>query len=93
MPDEKVRGGMSVEVRLTSVDEKGAMCLPSEAVHYREDDSAYVLVKGESGREERDVVTGVSDGDYVVIKEGLSAEDTVYYVPAAKTSNLVVSWG
>ena len=79
--DEKVRGGMSVEVRLISTNETDAKVLPSEAISYRDDNSAYVLVKTKSGTEERDITIGVSDGDYVQITEGLTDEDTVVYFP------------
>ena len=85
--DAKVRSGMSVEVRLVSTNEKGAQVLPAEAISYRDDNSAYVLVKTKNGTEERDIMIGVSDGDYVQVTSGLTEEDTVVYVPVSELTN------
>ena len=76
-PDEKIRPGMSTEVRLLKVNEPDADCLYAFAVQYRPDGSTYVYVKSGEDKEERDVTVGPSDGEYVQILSGLSAEETV----------------
>lgn len=77
--DEYVKSGMSVEVRLVSADVKDVVAVPSDAVGYFEDNTAYVLVKDEKGgQEQRPVTTGVSDGSYTEITEGLSEGETVF---------------
>lgn len=49
VPDEKVRSGMSVETHLVNVDAPGTLSVSVEAVQYREDNTAYVLVRGDDG--------------------------------------------
>ena len=80
--DEYVRGGMSVEVRLVRAESNQTVSLLASAVDYRDDNTAFVLVKDEKGEfVERDVVLGISDGIYVEIIEGVSNGEEVYYVP------------
>ncbi|MBQ7292729.1 MAG: efflux RND transporter periplasmic adaptor subunit [Clostridia bacterium] len=80
--DEYVRGGMSVEVRLVRAESQQAISVLASAVDYRDDNSAFVLVKDSKGEfVEKDVVLGVSDGIYVEIVEGISEGDIIYYVP------------
>lgn len=75
--DEYVKSGMGVEVRLTNADEHQVLTVSTEAVRYRDDNTAYVLVKTEKGSEERDVEIGVSDGNYVEILSGLEEGEIV----------------
>ncbi len=80
--DEYVRGGMSVEVRLTSSESLGAISVSVDAVNYRENNTAYVYVSdGVGGLVERDVSLGNSDGLYVEITDGISEGDSVFYIP------------
>lgn len=75
--DEHVKSGMSVEVRLTSTDRKGVLTVSADALHYKDDNTAYVLVKNGDSQEMRDVEIGATDGNYVEILSGLEAEETV----------------
>ncbi len=76
--DDQVKSGMSVEVRLINADERDVLSVSADAVNYREDNTAYVLLEDEDGREtERDVTLGASDGYYIQILDGLSEGDTV----------------
>ncbi len=76
--DEHVKSGMSVEVRLTNADEKDVVSVSVDAINYREDNTAYVLLEDEDGNEkEQDVTLGASDGYYIQITDGLSEGDTV----------------
>lgn len=81
-PDEDVRSGMSVEVRLVRINEKDVLTLPSDAINYNEDNTAFVYVKDESGKiTEKPVSLGVSDGSYVQITSGLSEGESIFYTP------------
>lgn len=70
----------SVEVRIEGVDD--ALIIPVDALH-QTGTGAYVYTSydGENGTYggRVDVVTGLSNDDYVQIKSGLSLGDTVYY--------------
>ena len=82
--DEYVKSGMSVEVRLTTTDRPDVLTVSADALHYRTDDTAYVLVENGKSQEERDVETGVTDGSYVEILSGLTEEDTVLVTPTGE---------
>lgn len=83
VPDEYVKSGMSVEVRLTNNDKKGVLTVSADALHYNDDNTAYVLVKTGSKQEAREVETGITDGNYVEIVSGLNEGDIVLTVPAS----------
>lgn len=83
-PDEYVKSGMSVEVKLVRINETDILTLPVDAVSYNDDNTAYVQVKGEKGLENKPVSLGVSDGKLVQVTSGLSENDTVYYTPKFK---------
>ena len=52
------------------------LSVPESALQF-EGDSTYVFLVTENGYERRDVVTGLSDGVNIEIKEGLSAGEKV----------------
>lgn len=80
MPDEAVKSGMSVEVKLTRVDEKDVVSLSQNSLQYHEDNTAYIYVKDENGKMvEKTLELGASDGIYVQITEGLSEGDKIFY--------------
>lgn len=83
IPDEYVKSGMSVEVRLTNNDKKDVLTVSADALHYNDDNTAYVLVKSGSKQEVREVETGVTDGTYVEILSGLDQGDIVLTTPSA----------
>lgn len=81
--DEFVRGGMSVEVRLVKSKSLGAVSISVDAVDFRDDNTAFVMISGEDGHlAERNVKLGVSDGVYIEITEGLENGEKVYYIPS-----------
>lgn len=80
MPDEAVKSGMSVEVKLTRVDEKDVVSLSQNSLQYHDDNTAYIYVKDENGKMvEKTLELGASDGIYVQITEGLSEGDKIFY--------------
>ncbi|MCH1941294.1 efflux RND transporter periplasmic adaptor subunit [Holdemania massiliensis] len=81
--DEQVKSGMSVEVRLTNVDQKNVIAVPVEALNYHEDNTAYVLIaNGRKAPLQKEVQVGAADGSYVEILEGLSEGDLIVYSAA-----------
>lgn len=76
--DDLVRSGMSVEVRLTNVDEKDAVSISVSSLNYNDDNTAYVYILDEDGDVVTQAVTlGASDGTYVQVTDGLEEGDTV----------------
>ena len=81
--DELVRSGMTVEVKLISREAYGVVSVSMDALRYEKDNTAYVLVRNAEGKEEKKYVTvGITDGNYVEIKEGLSEGDIVLVSPS-----------
>ena len=79
-PDELVKAGMSVEVKLTRTDERNVLSVSQVSLQYNEDNTAYVLVKDAGGSmEQRQLVLGASDGIYVEVKDGLSEGEEIFY--------------
>ena len=90
--DEEVRDGLSAEIRLIREQELGVPALPSEAVAYHEDNSAYVYIRNEAGEvTEQPVSLGATDGTWVQITEGLEAGQTVLYVYTPSYADLMMS--
>ena len=78
--DDDIMDGLSAEVRLIQTQELGVPALPSEAISYKEDNTAYVYIRDENGNlTEQTVSLGETDGTWVQITEGLAAGDTVFY--------------
>lgn len=91
---EKITGmlpGMtaSVDVRIEGVDD--AIIIPIDALK-RTSTGAYVYTTYDEETQEYggrvDVVTGLSNSNYVEIKSGLSVGDTVYYTEAQTFGNM-----
>ncbi len=79
-PDEEVKSGMSVEVKVTRVNEPDVISVTQNSLQYRDDNTAYVYVKDESGKlTEKSLTLGASDGVYVQVTEGLSEGDVIFY--------------
>jgi multidrug efflux pump subunit AcrA (membrane-fusion protein) len=68
---------MTANVEIVAADRQDAVLVPVQAVGRRRRER-YVTVKGAGGKtEERVVKTGVSDGEFMEITEGLEAGETV----------------
>lgn len=89
--DDDVRSGMTVEVKLISKEAYGVTSISMEALRYEKDNTAYVLVKNAEGKEEKKTVTvGITDGNYVEIKEGLSEGDIILVTPQMNYMNMMM---
>lgn len=89
--DDDVRSGMSVEVKLVSREVYNVMSVSMDALRYEKDNTAYVLVRNSEGKEEKRAVTvGITDGNYVEIKEGLSENDIVLVTPKSDYMSMMM---
>ena len=84
----------SVDVRIEGVDD--AIIIPVDALN-RTSTGAYVYTSYNEETQEYggrvDVVTGLSNNNYVEIKSGLSVGDTVYYTESQSIGNMFGSMG
>ena len=73
--------GMQATVSITKEAVENVVILKMDAISTARDNSAYVYVQAEDGSMTQQAVTvGVSNGNYVEIKDGLEANQTVYVV-------------
>lgn len=88
--DDDSRSGMSCEITLVSSEALGAVTVSASAIQTATDGSSYVLMYGEDGDTEnlvqQTVTTGVSNGNYVEITEGLEEGDVVLYSTTAASA-------
>ena len=79
-PDDDVKSGMSVEVKVMRVNEPDSISVSQSSLQYNDDNTAYVYMKDESGELVKvDLTLGASDGTYVQVTEGLADGDVIYY--------------
>ena len=77
--DAYVLPGMQVTVSITQEEAKDVAILKVDAVSFDETNQAFVWVRNDAGElEKRTIATGVSNGNYIEITEGLSDGDEVY---------------
>lgn len=85
--DAYVLPGMQVTVSITQEEAKDVVILKVDAVSFDETNQAFVWVKNDAGElEKRTIATGVSNGNYIEITEGLSDGDEVYVEAKATES-------
>ncbi len=80
---EKMRAGMNATATITIEEHEDALLIPIIAVQeYGDKVFVYTDAGGDTGipAGEKEIETGISDGESVEILEGLSEGDTVYYV-------------
>ncbi len=70
--------GVKVKLDLIKAQEKGVLTVPLSAVLYA-GTKAYVYTYAQGSLQKKSVVTGLYDGEYISITEGLNASDTVVY--------------
>ena len=80
-PDDAIidiLSGMSVDVEVTLAEAQDTLLLPQQAIHLRDDGSAYVnRILDDGGLEEVDVTLGLNDFANVEILSGLAEGDLV----------------
>ena len=77
--DAYVLPGMQVTVSITQEEAQDVVILKVDAVSFDETNQAFVWVRNDAGElEKRTIATGVSNGNYIEITEGLSDGDEVY---------------
>ena len=78
--ENNIRSGMSAEVKVLKESATDAIALSLDAISFDEDNSPYVLVRGDDeAMARRYIQTGVSDGVFVQVVSGLSENELVYY--------------
>lgn len=85
---EGVYPGMQVTLTIPQEEAKDVVVLNMDALSFDKTNQAYVLVQDEDGAMQQTYVkTGVSNGNYVEITEGLSSGDVVYAVNTQSDSS------
>jgi len=74
--DVTIRSGYSANAEIVLQEVKNVLTIEESALQF-EGDETFVYVKGADGYEKRNVVTGLSDGVTIEIKEGLQTTDIV----------------
>lgn len=74
--DVTIRSGYSANAEIVLEKALNVVSLPEAAIQFEGEDT-YVMVRGPEGDTRRDVVTGLSDGIDIEIREGISAGDKV----------------
>ncbi len=87
-PDQ-LRVGMTVEARINKQLVKEAAVLSLDVVEYTENDRPYVYVEEEGEVVRRFITTGVTDGQDIEIKQGLSVDDYVVLPTEQGSSGLL----
>lgn len=77
--DDSVLPGMQVTVSITQQEAQDVVILKVDAVSFDATNQAYVWMKNDAGElEQVYITTGVSNGNYIEITDGLSDGDEVY---------------
>lgn len=88
--DEGVYPGMQVTVSIPQEEAENVVVLKMDALSFDQSNSAFVYMYNDQGAlEEVSVEVGVSNGNYVEIKSGLSEGDVVYVEAKAETTSAV----
>ena len=74
--DVTIRSGYSANAEIVLDKASGVVTLPESAIQF-EGENTYVMAKEADGYVRRDVVTGLSDGIKIEIKDGVSDGETV----------------
>ncbi len=76
-PDGILIPGMFARVKIPGIPEKNALLVPQRAVQQVLDKSLVTIVNVDNTAEPRSVILGEKVGSYYLVKEGLTANDTV----------------
>jgi HlyD family secretion protein len=81
--DERLRPGMSANVKIPVAEVKGALTVPISAVFTEEDEQTVVYVESVGGAERREVEVGLSTFEFTEIRSGLVGGERVMLVKPA----------
>ena len=77
--DPNVLPGMQATVTITREETQDAVILKVDAISFDQKNQAYVWMKNDAGElEQKAITTGVSNGNYIEVTEGLNDGDEVY---------------
>ena len=89
---DNVYPGMQVTVTIPQEEANNVVVLKMDAISTMPDNSAFVYKQAADGTMQQTPVTvGVSNGNYVEIKEGVSDGETVYAVAKTETADAMTS--
>lgn len=90
--EEGIYPGMQVTVTIPQQEAENVVVLKLDAISFDERNQAYVYMQAEDGSMEQVMIsTGVSNGNYVEITEGLQSGDVVYVETEIEETNAVAS--
>lgn len=82
--DDRLRVGMSAEVKLVSDSVTGAVTLPMAAIQFDDSNRPYVFKADEKGNPVKfDITVGINDGTTAEIQSGVADGDTILYKKAS----------
>lgn len=71
-----VRSGMTANVTIVKNKAENVLIIPAEAVQYQDGQSWVTIAKGDV-REKRKVITGISDGKVIEVRDGITENDSL----------------
>ncbi len=90
--DTGVYPGMQVTVTIPKEEAANVVVLKLDALSFTNENKAFVYKMDETGKmSENEVEVGVSNGNYVEIKSGVKAGDTVYAEAKTETTSTIAS--
>lgn len=87
--DDRIRIGMSAEVRLLSNEARNIVILPMDVIQFDDRNLPYVLKNGEKNETvQKRITTGINDGTYVEVKSGIASGEEILYKDNTGLGNL-----
>lgn len=78
--DGNIRNGMSAEVKLLSNKAENVVIIPMNVIQFDEQNQPYVLKNGSKNSViKQKITTGINDGTFVEIKDGVASGEEVLY--------------
>lgn len=78
--NERIRTGMSAEVRLLSNEARNIVILPMDVIQFDDHNMPFVLKNGSKNSAVRvQITTGINDGTYVEVKSGVASGEEIFY--------------
>lgn len=78
--DQRIRIGMSAEVKLISDQAAQVVTLPMTAIQFEQNNQPYVFKKDKNEEiVKNEITTGINDGTKVEVKSGVQSGETIFY--------------